>query len=92
MFTDQKKPIFLLNATLMIPNVSVKPTLEEIQEVLVLAGKHIVGLSKGITQWSGGKTSRVPKMHICTYTIRINDSKFIHNEDYFSERIIKVRL
>ncbi|KAI8431134.1 hypothetical protein MSG28_001183, partial [Choristoneura fumiferana] len=43
----QSKPIFLLQATLMIPNVSVKPSLEEIQEVLVLAGKHIAGLSKG---------------------------------------------
>lgn len=55
----EKKPIFLLHAALMIPNVSVKPTLDEIQEVLVLAGKHISGLSKGVTQWSGGKTSRV---------------------------------
>lgn len=58
-FEGQKKPMFLLQATLMIPNVSVKPTLEEIQEVLVLAGKHISGLSKGVSQWSGGKTSRV---------------------------------
>lgn len=43
----------------MIPNVSVKPTLEEIQEVLVQAGKLISGLSKGVSQWSGGKSSRV---------------------------------
>nr|XP_037868155.1 dynein heavy chain 5, axonemal isoform X1 [Bombyx mori] len=55
----QKKPIFLLHTALMIPNVSVAPTLDEIQEVLVLAGKHISGLSKGVAQWSGGKTSRV---------------------------------
>ncbi|XP_068620684.1 dynein axonemal heavy chain 5 [Battus philenor] len=53
------KPIFLLQATLMIPNVSVKPTLEEIQDVLVLAGKHISGLAKGVSQWIGGKSSRV---------------------------------
>lgn len=51
--------MFLLQATLMIPNVSVTPTLEEIQEILVLAGKHISGLSKGVAQWTGGKTSRV---------------------------------
>ncbi|KAG6464441.1 hypothetical protein O3G_MSEX014510, partial [Manduca sexta] len=54
-----KKPLFLLHAALMIPNVSVTPTLEEIQEVLVLAGKQIAGLSKGVAQWSGGKTARV---------------------------------
>nr|XP_013189103.1 unnamed protein product [Amyelois transitella] len=56
---SQKKPIFLLHATLMIPNVSVKPTLDEIQEVLTLAGRHISGLAKGVAQWTGGKTSRV---------------------------------
>ncbi|CAG9558495.1 unnamed protein product [Danaus chrysippus] len=51
--------MFLLQATLMIPNVSVTPTLEEIQEILILAGKHISGLSKGVAQWTGGKTSRI---------------------------------
>ncbi|CAH4038579.1 unnamed protein product [Pieris brassicae] len=54
-----KKPIFLLHAALVIPNVLVKPTLEEIQEVLVLAGKHISGLSKGVAQWTGDKSTRV---------------------------------
>lgn len=54
-----KKPIFLLQVALMIPNVSVKPTLEEIQEALVAAGKHIAGLSKGVAQWSGGKSPTV---------------------------------
>lgn len=43
----------------MIPNVSVTPSLEDIQEILILAGKHIVGLSKGVAQWTGGKISRV---------------------------------
>ncbi|CAH0703217.1 unnamed protein product [Spodoptera exigua] len=56
---SQKKPLFLLHASLMIPNVSVTPTLDDIQEVLLLAGKHISGLSKGVAQWTGGKTSRV---------------------------------
>ncbi|CAH2210581.1 jg25277, partial [Pararge aegeria aegeria] len=50
-----KRPIFLLQATLLIPSVSVNPTLEEIQDVLVLAGKQISGLSKGVAQWTGGK-------------------------------------
>lgn len=47
----------------MIPNVSVTPTLEEIQDVLVLAGKHISGLSKGVAQWTGGKAPRVTKLN-----------------------------
>ncbi|VVC99768.1 unnamed protein product, partial [Leptidea sinapis] len=57
--TRQKnEPMFLLSAALIIPNVIVKPTLEEIQEVLILAGKHISGLSKGVAQWTGGKSLR----------------------------------
>lgn len=61
---DKKRPIFLMHATLMIPNVTVHPTLDEIQEVLVAAGKHITGLSKGVAQWSGGKPTRVIDMDI----------------------------
>lgn len=59
-----RKPIFLLNAALMIPNVSVTPTLDEIQDVLVLAGKHISGLSKGVAQWTGGKIPRVTLLYL----------------------------
>nr|XP_034839773.1 dynein heavy chain 5, axonemal [Maniola hyperantus] len=59
-----KRPIFLLQATLLIPNVSVNPTLEEIQDVLVLAGKHISGLSKGVAQWTGGKPPKVQSMSV----------------------------
>lgn len=47
----------------MIPNVSVTPTLEDIQDVLVLAGKHISGLSKGVSQWTAGKTPRVTLLY-----------------------------
>ncbi|KAI8431136.1 hypothetical protein MSG28_001183, partial [Choristoneura fumiferana] len=50
----QSKPIFLLQATLMIPNVSVKPSLEEIQEVLVswkkLAGHQSNHLLEVVTK------------------------------------------
>ncbi|XP_041986842.1 dynein axonemal heavy chain 5 [Aricia agestis] len=56
---EQKRPIFLMHATLMIPNVSIHPSIDEIQEVLVAAGKYITGLSKGVAQWSGGKPTRV---------------------------------
>lgn len=47
-------PVFLLQATLMIPSVVVKPSLEEVQEALTAAGKTIAGVSKGVAQWSAG--------------------------------------
>lgn len=47
-------PVFLLQATLMIPSVIVKPSLEEVQEALTLAGKAITGVSKGVAQWNAG--------------------------------------
>nr|XP_033322692.1 dynein heavy chain 5, axonemal isoform X1 [Megalopta genalis] len=50
-------PIFLLHATLMIPVVTVKPSLDDVQEVLTLVGKTIAGVSKGVSQWN----SRVNK-------------------------------
>lgn len=55
----QKKPIFLLEATLIIPQVLVKPTVEEMQEVLTIAGKHITNISKGVAQWNSGKEQKV---------------------------------
>lgn len=49
------KPVFLINAVLMIPNVAIKPTLDEIQETLITAGRNITCVSKGVGQWTGGK-------------------------------------
>lgn len=51
----QQKPIFLIHSTLMIPNIAIRPTLEELQEALITAGKNITGVSKGVAQWSSGK-------------------------------------
>lgn len=51
--------MFLLQATLMIPNVSIRPSIEEIQEALILAGKNITGVAKGVAQWTGGKPTQV---------------------------------
>lgn len=48
------KPVFLLHSTLMIPHVSVHPSLDELQEVLVTVGRTITGVSKGVAQWSSG--------------------------------------
>lgn len=49
------KPIFLVESKLMIPNVAIKPTLEELQEALITAGKNITGVAKGVAQWTSGK-------------------------------------
>lgn len=48
-------PIFSVNAQLMIPNIVIRPTLDDIQEALVHAGRNIVGVSKGVAQWTSGK-------------------------------------
>lgn len=48
----RKKSVFLLNAILMIPNISIRPTLDELQEALVTAGKTVTGVSKGVSQWN----------------------------------------
>lgn len=49
------KPIFLVESKLMIPNVAIKPTLDELQDALIIAGKNITGVAKGVAQWSPGK-------------------------------------
>lgn len=53
-----ESPIFLVNAQLMIPNIVIRPTLDDIQDALIHAGKNIVGVSKGVAQWSSGKDVR----------------------------------
>ncbi|KAJ1525369.1 hypothetical protein ONE63_010185 [Megalurothrips usitatus] len=49
------RPVFLLHATLMIPKVTIKPSIEDVQEALVTAGKYMTNVSKGVGQWTGGK-------------------------------------
>jgi len=45
-------PVFLLHATLMIPAVTVKPNLDDVQEALTSVGKIITGVAKGVAQWN----------------------------------------
>lgn len=52
---DGMKPIFLVYSKLMIPNIVIRPTLDELQEALITAGKNITGVAKGVAQWSSGK-------------------------------------
>lgn len=47
--------MFVLSAVLLIPKVGVKPDLEEVQEVLNLAGKNITAVSKGVGQWAANQ-------------------------------------
>ncbi|XP_073975032.1 dynein axonemal heavy chain 1 [Rhodnius prolixus] len=48
-------PVLIINATLMIPNVVVRPSLEDVQECLVTIGKTITNVARGVSQWTGGK-------------------------------------
>ncbi|XP_049782831.1 dynein axonemal heavy chain 5 [Schistocerca cancellata] len=51
-------PVFLLNATLMIPKVVVRPSLEDVQDALATAGKNISSVAKGVGQWTGGQSQQ----------------------------------
>lgn len=53
--SEKPKPIFLVNSILMIPNIVIRPTLDDLQEALITAGKNITGVAKGVAQWSSGK-------------------------------------
>lgn len=48
-------PVFIIHASLLIPKVAIQPTLDDVQEVLIQAGKNITSVSKGVSQWTGGK-------------------------------------
>lgn len=52
---EKLKPIYLVHSTLMIPNIAIRPTLDDLQEALITAGKNITGVAKGVAQWSSGK-------------------------------------
>lgn len=52
---EKLKPIYLVHSTLLIPNIAIRPTLDDLQEALITAGKNITGVSKGVAQWTTGK-------------------------------------
>ncbi|XP_055923365.1 dynein axonemal heavy chain 5 isoform X2 [Eupeodes corollae] len=54
-----KKPILALNAILMIPHVTIKPSIDELQEMVITVGKNITGISKGVAQWTSGRDSQL---------------------------------
>lgn len=48
-------PVFILQSVLLIPKVVMQPTLDEVQEVLIKAGKNITSVAKGVGQWTAGR-------------------------------------
>ncbi|CAH3041642.1 unnamed protein product [Pocillopora meandrina] len=44
-------PLFSANVTLQIPNITMQPALDEIQQGLNKAAQYVVSVSKGISQW-----------------------------------------
>lgn len=67
-----EQAIFLLQAILLIPKVSIQPNLEDVQEIVSLAAKHITSVAKGVAQWSSGK----PTVIIRTSFYLIPDKAF----------------
>lgn len=51
----ERSSVFMLHSVLMIPKVGIKPNLDEVQDVLILAGKNITSVSKGVGQWTAGQ-------------------------------------
>ena len=43
--------VFILTAYLSIPDIEVRPAIDEVQSVLVQAGKIILSVSKGVATW-----------------------------------------
>ncbi|KAF6202133.1 hypothetical protein GE061_004531 [Apolygus lucorum] len=52
---DGNTPVLIIHALLCIPNVIVKPSLDEVQECLLTIGKTITNVARGVSQWTGGK-------------------------------------
>lgn len=43
----------------MIPSIIIRPDISELQELMIQAGKMMVGVAKGVGQWSGNKKIKV---------------------------------
>lgn len=52
-------PFFRCNLGLAIPNIVMQPTLDEVQQVVNKAVQMVVGVSKGVMQWSKERKSKV---------------------------------
>ena len=53
-FEDQQECgdiVFVLNTYLNLPDVEVKPSIDEVQNMLNTAGKIIISVTRGVGQW-----------------------------------------
>ena len=55
--TEPGQTSFILRTQLSIPSVEVVPSMEEVQNILSVAGKIIISVTKGVRQW--GRIQRV---------------------------------
>uniref|UniRef100_A0A8C4H102 Dynein, axonemal, heavy chain 5 n=1 Tax=Dicentrarchus labrax TaxID=13489 RepID=A0A8C4H102_DICLA len=56
---SSQQAIFRVNVTLSIPNIAMVPALEEVQQALNRAVECVVSVSKGVSQWSKERISKV---------------------------------
>ncbi|XP_075868615.1 dynein axonemal heavy chain 5 isoform X3 [Nelusetta ayraudi] len=56
--SSSQQAIFRASVTLSIPNISMAPPLEEVQQALSRAVECIVSVSKGVSQWSKERISK----------------------------------
>uniref|UniRef100_A0A672FPW1 Dynein, axonemal, heavy chain 5 n=1 Tax=Salarias fasciatus TaxID=181472 RepID=A0A672FPW1_SALFA len=54
-----EQAIFRVDVTLSIPNIAIVPALEEVQQALSRAVECVVSVSKGVSQWSKERISKV---------------------------------
>ena len=52
--------VFVLTAFLSVPEIEVRPSIDEVQTVLVQAGKIIMSVSKGVSTWRKGEGKPKP--------------------------------
>jgi len=53
--------VFVLTAYLSIPDIEVRPSIDEVQGVLVQAAKIIISVSKGVGQWKKASNAKKKK-------------------------------
>ncbi|CAB4063578.1 DNAH [Lepeophtheirus salmonis] len=79
--SNKKRAIsFVLTAYLSIPDVEVRPSIDEVQNVLIQAGKIIMSVSKGVGTWkkaTRGKEVGGGKQNVNVATINIDSAKEI---------------
>ena len=52
-------PFFRCEVTLAIPNISMQPALDEVQQAVNKAAQMVLGTAKGVAQWSKERKSKV---------------------------------